>query len=113
MVQPLRIARGDVSRHALIETTLRKQPKSSREPFFPMAALLGGRGKNRRARHSFHSRFYLRHKFLPALFAYYTEFRPNVTIVSGNLGNTSVSRLRGEAPPPAMHDDLLDHAPES
>jgi hypothetical protein len=31
-------------------------------------------------------------------FAYYTEIRPNVTIVSGNLGNARVSRFGGKAP---------------
>src|SRR4029077_17500546 len=68
MVQPLGIARRDVSRHAFVKAALREKTERSRKPFFAVAPLLGDRRKNRRARDSFHSRFYLGHKVLPAMF---------------------------------------------
>src|SRR5271163_3162812 len=51
MVEPLGIARGDVSCHSFIESELRKKPERGSKHLLAMEALLRGVGKHRRSRH--------------------------------------------------------------
>src|SRR2546425_12270723 len=50
MVGQLRIASGDGSGHALIESETGKQPEGSRQTLFPVLTLFGEAGENRRFR---------------------------------------------------------------
>src|SRR6267378_7453702 len=50
VVEPFRIARRDVSRHAFIESETRKEPEGRGQHPLAMYALLRGRGKLRRPR---------------------------------------------------------------
>src|SRR5579859_851028 len=65
MIQPFGVARGDVPRHAFIESTAREQAERTRKFFFPVTPLLGEGGENRRPRNSFESRFCFSHKSPP------------------------------------------------
>ena len=49
MIQPLRIARGDVPGDALVETKFREQPERSSEALFAMPPLLFESGELRRS----------------------------------------------------------------
>jgi hypothetical protein len=55
----------------------------------------------------------LRHKILLARFAYYTEFRPSVTIVSQPWQRQLLSPAPRGAAARQLRDDLLDHPAES
>src|SRR2546428_8755082 len=54
MIEPLRIAGGDVAGDAFVKTEAGEQTKRGGEPLHAVTALFGGRGKDRRARGAGH-----------------------------------------------------------